>query len=125
VDEAAESIASMDASVVGEVCAAVPDEESDQLGVVAEVHEVVAGLLGAEAWALRKVAQERSVGCGDRSIPASSRIDQTVEAATLCPRPTSSPWTRRYPHPGLSRARRTTSRRRASGFGGRPRRREG
>jgi hypothetical protein len=49
----------------------------------------------AEAWALRKAAHERSVRCGDGSTPASLRIFQTVEAAMVCPRPTSSPWMRR------------------------------
>jgi tetratricopeptide (TPR) repeat protein len=41
-----------------------------------------------------------------------SRLDRpyTVEAATLMPSTSSSPWIRRYPHPGFSRASRSTSR---------------
>jgi len=37
------------------------------------------------------------------------RIVHTVEAATWWPSPTSSPWMRRYPHLGFSRAMRSTS----------------
>jgi len=42
------------------------------------------------------------------SIPAFFRISQTAGAATFTPRPASSPWIRRYPHPGFSRASRRT-----------------
>ena len=74
---------------------------------------------------VRGTAQERSARCGDGSIPAFFRISQTVEAPTLRPRPSNSPWIRRYPHPGFSRARRRTSCRKASGVGGLPGLRDG
>jgi hypothetical protein len=56
-------------------------------------------------------------------MPASRRIVQTVLAASLTPSPTSSLWIRRYPHPGFSRANRSTSSRTATGVPGRPGRR--
>src|ERR671934_1714062 len=62
---------------------------------------------------------------GAGSIPSSLRIVQTVLAASLMPSPTSSPWIRRYPQPGFSRASRTTSSRTPAGVRGRPRRRDG
>jgi hypothetical protein len=53
--------------------------------------------------------------CPGRSGPQWGRIDagafkivQTVEAVTQWPSPTSSPWIRRYPHVGFSRAIRST-----------------
>jgi hypothetical protein len=36
------------------------------------------------------------------------RISHTVDAATVTPRPASSPWILRYPHSGFSRASRRT-----------------
>src|SRR4051812_17560293 len=52
----------------------------------------------------KKSAQLGSSRLGAGSIRASFRILQTVLAASLTPSPTSSPWTRRYPQPGFSRA---------------------
>jgi hypothetical protein len=69
-----------------------------------------------------RVASDR-FGAG--SIPSSRRIVQTVLAASLIPSPTNSPWIRRYPQPGFSRASRTTSSRISSGVAGRPGRRCG
>ena len=45
---------------------------------------------------------------GPGSMPLALRISQTVDAATLTPRPASSPWILRYPQPGFSRASRRT-----------------
>jgi hypothetical protein len=72
--------------------------------------------------------QELSPG---RAGPSGRRIDalfkmlQTVEATTVWPRPTSSPWTRLYPQRGFSRAIRSTNARIGGGRGGRPGRRRG
>jgi hypothetical protein len=46
----------------------------------------------ASAWERRKLAQVAVVRSGAGSIPACCRISQTVEAATLMPRTSSSPW---------------------------------
>ena len=46
-----------------------------------------------------------------RWIDASGvQISQTVDGAMAMPSFTSSPWIRRWPHSGFSRARRSTSR---------------
>jgi hypothetical protein len=60
--------------------------------------------LGAE----ERRAQVSLVRWGAGSIPASLRISQTVEAATLTPSTSSSPWILRYPHVLFSRASRST-----------------
>jgi hypothetical protein len=60
---------------------------------------------------------------GAGSIPASCRISQTVEAATFTPSTSSSPCTRRYPYPGLSRTSRSTRERTERTVRGRPGRR--
>ena len=57
---------------------------------------------------------------GAGSIPASCRISQTVEAATFTPSTSSSPCTRRYPHPGFSRTSRNTRIRTECTVRGRP-----
>jgi hypothetical protein len=68
-----------------------------------------------------EVARDRCLGVQDSvqvtsdrmgagSMSLSRRICHTVVCAILWPRPTSSPWTRRYPHVGFSVARRTISR---------------
>jgi hypothetical protein len=41
-------------------------------------------------------------------MPLVLRISHTADAATLTPRPASSPWILRYPQPGFSRASRRT-----------------
>jgi hypothetical protein len=41
-------------------------------------------------------------------MPLALRISQTVDAATVTPRPASSPWILRYPHSGFSLASRRT-----------------
>jgi hypothetical protein len=41
-------------------------------------------------------------------VPLVLRISQTVDAAIFTPRPASSPWILRYPHPGFSRVSRRT-----------------
>ena len=64
-----------------------------------------------------QVTSER-VGAG--SIPALSRICQTVDAARRWPSPASSPWTRRYRQVGFSAARRSVSRRSFAEVDGRP-----
>jgi hypothetical protein len=62
----------------------------------------------ASAWERRNCDQ---VGPFDRRAgwrPLALRISQTVDAATLTPRPAISPWILRYPHSGFSRASRRT-----------------
>ena len=54
------------------------------------------------------------------SMPAAFKIFHTVDAAIRWPSPTSSPWMRRYPHLGFSRANRSTSARTGCATGGRP-----
>ncbi len=49
----------------------------------------------AWAWERRNAAQVVADLSGAGSMPASWRIAQTVEAATLIPRVSSSPWMRR------------------------------
>jgi hypothetical protein len=53
-------------------------------------------------------------------IPASLRICQTVDGATVMSSPASSPWMRRYPHDSFSRARRSTADRTLRCVAGRP-----
>jgi hypothetical protein len=53
--------------------------------------------------------------------PASLRIRQTVDGAVLYPSPVSSPWMRRYPQVGFSRAISSTSARMAEAVRGPPR----
>jgi hypothetical protein len=53
-------------------------------------------------------------------MPASLRICHTVDGASLYRSPVSSPWMRRYPQPGLSRAISSTSARTAWAVRGRP-----
>jgi hypothetical protein len=65
----------------------------------------------------RQVGPERR---GAGSMPAACRISQTVDGATAIPSFTSSPWIRRWPHSGFSRARRSTSRLILGVVGGRP-----
>ncbi len=74
----------------------------------------------ASAWERRNPAQLSAVRSGAGSMPASLSISQTVDAATLIPRTSSSPWMRRYPHELFSRARRSTSARTDRTVGGRP-----
>ncbi len=57
---------------------------------------------------------------GAGSIPSRRRISQTVLAASETPSPTSSPWMRRYPQLGFSRASRSTRSRTSTGVPGRP-----
>ena len=60
----------------------------------------------------------RSAAAG--SMPLALRISQTVDAATLTPRPAISPWILRYPQPGFSRASRRTRALMFRGVAGRP-----
>ena len=76
----------------------------------------------ASAWERRKSAHVLHTRSGAGSMPASLRISHTVEAATFTPRTSSSPCTRRYPHPGFSRTRRSTRTRTERTVDGRPRR---
>jgi hypothetical protein len=62
----------------------------------------------ASACERRKAAQVLQVRSGAGAIPASFKISHTVDAATLISRTSSSPWSRRYPQLGFSRARRST-----------------
>jgi hypothetical protein len=74
----------------------------------------------ASAWERRKSAHVVELRSGAGSIPASCRISQTVEAATFTPSTSSSPCTRRYPHPGFSRTSRNTRTRIERTVRGRP-----
>jgi hypothetical protein len=60
----------------------------------------------ASAWERRNCDQAGPVSRWAGSMPLLLRISRTVDAATFTPRPASSPWIRRYPHPGFSRASR-------------------
>ena len=77
----------------------------------------------ASAWERRNCGQAGPVRRGAGSIPAFFKISHAVDAATITPRPASSPWILRYPHSGFSRASRRTSApdvpasSRAAGFG--------
>jgi hypothetical protein len=63
----------------------------------------------ASAWERRNCGQVGPVRrSGAGSMPLALGISHTVDAATLTPRPASSPWILRYPHPALSRASRRT-----------------
>jgi len=55
----------------------------------------------AWAWERRNAEHLLLVRSGAGSTPASVRISQRVEAASLTPRTRSSPWMRRYPPPGV------------------------
>src|SRR6516164_9040590 len=54
----------------------------------------------APACERRNCAQAGPVLRGAGLMPLALRISHTVDAATLTPRPASSPWILRYPHPG-------------------------
>ena len=72
------------------------------------------------AWERRNSVQVTSDRFGAGSMPLSLRICHTVEDAILCPRPTSSPCMRRWPHVGFSFARRTINCRSSAVVGGLP-----
>ena len=65
-----------------------------------------------------EVAVLRRTGAG--GIRRQRRIRRIVEAPTRWPSVSSSPWSRRYPQRGFSRAIRTTRAARPSLIGGRP-----
>ena len=62
----------------------------------------------ASAWERRNCDQVGPVRRGAGPMPLALRISHTVDAATLAPRPASSPWILRYPHSGFSLASRMT-----------------
>ena len=74
----------------------------------------------ASAWDRRNCDQATPVCRWPGSMPLALRISQTVDAATLTPRPASSPWILRYPQSGFSRASRRTSARMLRRVAGRP-----
>jgi len=74
----------------------------------------------ASAWERRKSAQVLEARSGAGSIPASFKISHTVDTATFTPSTSSSPWMRRYPQLGFSRARRSTRLRTERTVRGRP-----
>ena len=53
----------------------------------------------ASAWERRNCAQVGPVRRGAGLMPLALRVSHTVDAATLTPRPASSPWILRYPVP--------------------------
>ena len=69
------------------------------------------------------MAVDKSFWRGTGSSPASLRVFHTVDAATACPSPTSSPWIRWQPHHGLPLAIYITNRWITTAAGGRPGRR--
>jgi hypothetical protein len=72
------------------------------------------------AWEHKNVVHDSDVRVGAGSIPAVLRIAHTVDAAMVTPSRASSPWMRRYPHVGFSRARRMIVRRVSTAVEGRP-----
>jgi hypothetical protein len=74
----------------------------------------------ASAWERKNSGQAGPVRRRAGSMPLAFKISHTVDAATLTPRPASSPWILRYPHPGFSRASRRTSARMFRRVAGRP-----
>lgn len=74
----------------------------------------------AWAWERRKSVQVLAARSGAGSMPASLSISQTVDAATVIPSTSSSPWILRYPQPGFSVARRKTRVRMECTVRGRP-----
>jgi hypothetical protein len=116
----------------GDLAVAVADQEPILGGVVAQVHERIARLLG-DPGACRlgrdprdvhaavgvldhdedvEAAEKDGIDVGESiarmvwgtgSMPAFCKILHTVETATVWP-PMSSPWMRRYPQVGFSRA---------------------
>jgi len=77
----------------------------------------------AWAWERRKSVHVVAARSGAGSLPASCRICQTVDGATLIPSVSSSPCTLRYPQLPFSRASRSTKARIDHSVRGRPRRR--
>src|ERR1022692_2685447 len=78
------------------------------LGAVEQVdREEIAGqdCLGL-AWERKNCGQVGAACRRAGSMPLALRISQTVDAATLTPRPAISPWILRYPQSGFSRASR-------------------
>lgn len=85
-------------------------------------------------WALKGAAENQippqlsgldSYRAASTALPADERLadlvnEDTAGGATLWPSPVSSPWMRRYPQPGLSRAISSTSARVADAVRGRP-----
>jgi pimeloyl-ACP methyl ester carboxylesterase len=57
-------------------------------------------------WAVKNSCQVGPDRPGAGSTPAAFMISHTVDAPRVCPRPASSPWMRRYPQVGFSRASR-------------------
>ena len=55
----------------------------------------------ASAWERRNRDQVGPVSRGAGALPLTLRISQTVDAATLTPRPAISPWILRYPQSGV------------------------
>jgi hypothetical protein len=72
------------------------------------------------AWERRNCDPVGPVRRRPGSMPLALRISHTVDAATLTPRPASSPWILRYPQRGFSRASRWTSARMLRRVAGRP-----
>jgi len=72
------------------------------------------------AWECRNWDQVTSDRFGAGPMPLVLRIFHPVDEAMRWPRPTSSPWMRRYPQVGFSTARRRMSRRISFEVGGRP-----
>jgi hypothetical protein len=70
-------------------------------------------------WNCRQVSADRT---GAGATPARCRMVHTVPAPIWYPRRHSSPWMRRYPQVGFSRASRSTNPRSSAAARGRPRR---
>jgi hypothetical protein len=72
------------------------------------------------AQAVRNCRQDGEALRDEGPSPAAARIRRIVPSPIRCPRPTSSPWMRRWPQQELSRASRTTRSRTSAVIGGRP-----
>jgi hypothetical protein len=75
------------------------------------------------AWECRNSLQVTAVRLGAGSMPLALSIFHTVDGARWWPRPTSSPWIRRYPHVAFAVAISITNRRITTAVAGRPGRR--
>src|ERR1039457_5181609 len=90
------------------------------LGAVQQVGREESRARIASAWEPKNCDQVGPFRRGTGSIPAFFRISHAVDAAIFTPRPASSPWILRYPHPGFSRASRSTRALMFRGVAGRP-----
>jgi hypothetical protein len=107
------------AAKVNAAAAKLDEEYSRRSQTVSTVRKSQATI--ADPCARRNCDQLSSARRGAGSIPRRRRIAQIVLGASAIPSPTSSPWMRRYPQVGFSRAMRSTSSQMPLSVRGRPR----